>query len=124
MGPIWLHTMVYKKGKENHGYLRPRYWTSAPVVHVLQLLDVERPSCCLSPPRRPRLFCPHELIPGPCPLDVLQKKGSLAMDEGKCLKHSHGHAASTCPQDVWVHLVRNLCWPELLKHGGGWGGFR
>lgn len=128
MGPIWLHTMVYKKGEENRGCLRPRCWTSTPAVHVLQLLDVETPSCRLSPPRRPQTLLPSRIIPGPFLLHVLQKQGSLAVDEGKHPKHSHGQAASTCwcsqcPQDMWVRLGQNLCWPELWKHGGGWGGF-
>lgn len=82
MGPIWLHTMVYKKGEENRGCLRPRCWTSAPAVHVLQLLDVETPSCRLSPPRRPQTLLPSRIIPGPFLLHVLQKQGSLAVDEG------------------------------------------
>ena len=67
MGPIWLHTMVYKKGEDNCGYLRPRCWTSAPVVHVLQLLDAERPSCCLSPPWRPQTLLPSRTHSRPLP---------------------------------------------------------
>lgn len=67
MGPIWLHTTVYKKGEENRGSLCLRCWTSAPAVHVPQLLDAERPSCRLFSPWRPQALLPSRAHPRPLP---------------------------------------------------------
>lgn len=114
MGPIWLHTMVYKRAKKIVA-IYAHAAGPAPPSSTCSSSWMRRDPAAASPlPGGRRLFCPHELIPGPCPLDVLQKKGSLAMDEGKCLKHSPGHAASTCrcgqcPRDVWVRLAQTLC---------------